>query len=178
MDSRKYERILRILGIFSAVVMLWISARFSVAGFNIVVPGQEYIGWMLAAIIIVIEVIWNRVGAKAGLTLFVAGVICYLYGVYTNVVGVRVMTEFAQGWQEWVGSLIFGLFLEIVPEPLFVWGLTGVASDPLSNLASGGQEGGTYTHNGYKPSRRSRSRFINEQRMEVEPDILERLPRA
>lgn len=136
MNQNTYNKILRILAVLCASYMLWVSATFSVSGFNIIVKDKEYIGWGLAAVIIIVEMIWNKVGIKGGFTLFSAGLLCYFYGIYTNITGVVASADFlnTQGVQEIFASTILGLFLEIVPEPLFVWGLVGMASDPIGNL--------------------------------------------
>lgn len=136
MDKNNYEKIVRALAIVASSAMLWISAGFSVDGFNIVIPEKVSVGWALAGIIIIIQIVWNKVGNKAGLTLFVAGLLCYAYGIWTNVLGILDATEIAKGGWEIIIALVFGMFLEIIPEPLLVWALTGEATDPLSQVAN------------------------------------------
>ena len=104
-------------------------------------PGSRYI---LAFGVTVIELVFNNDGKKHTLTLFAAGVGAYLYGVYTNIVGFWL----AQGSPPLgddplvaLGRLLlpvgFGLFIEIVPEPLFLWGIGKDGGDVLGHIFGG-----------------------------------------
>lgn len=154
MNKDIYEKIVRLLALLASIAMLYISAGFSVDGFNIVVPEKESMGIALALIIIVVQVVWNKVGTSAGFTLFLAGLLCYAYGIWTNVLGILVATEITKGAWEILTSGIFGMFLEIVPEPLLVWALIGEATDPVSHLSSPRKKTKTHRTTPRKPLRR------------------------
>jgi hypothetical protein len=136
------DGIKRILAIIVAFVLWALSMKFSVAGFGDGVNKNDvWIGWVLAFVITAIELIWNGMKDKTNLTLWVAGMFSYAYGIYTNVVGILYWQgyTFDNAWANlalWIFPLTIGIFLEIVAEPLFVWGVTGNhdGGDFLGNL--------------------------------------------
>ncbi len=136
------DAIRRWVSIIISLVLLLLSIKFSIAGFGDGVNQKDqWIGIVLAITVNGIELVWNGMGSKTNLTLWAAGMLAYLYGIYTNVVGIFFWQghNFEQGMaQPWlfIFPIIVGLFLEIVPEPLFIWGLTGKHNDGdfLSNL--------------------------------------------
>lgn len=94
---------------------------------------------ILAIAIIIIEIVWNEEGMSHGVTIIVGGIGAYTYGIITNVIGIQV----AQNITTLTGidvttfrlSIGLGVMLEIVPEALFTWGVTGVrGKDFLSNI--------------------------------------------
>ena len=151
-NKDKYDQLVRLCSLLASVLMLWISATFSQSGFAFTQPGKEWIGWALAIILIVVEIVWNKKGAKHGVTLYVGGLACYVYGLYTNILGILVTSGQAPaevgGWLTIIASfvtlaishpvaLIGGIMLELLPEPLLVWSLTGdsLQADPLAHMA-------------------------------------------
>lgn len=76
------------------------------------------------------------------LTIVAIGLLSYAYGIVTNIVGIwaaQGSPDFAANPMGLIFPVILGLFLEIAPEPLFLWGLVGTgARDFLSHLVSGG----------------------------------------
>src|SRR5713101_7439286 len=113
--------------------------RLSERGFAFKVPELWWIGAILAIAIIVIEVVWNEEGMGHGITLIVAGIFDYTYGISTNVVGILVAQNITTlaGADPFTIALSIGLgtMLEIVPEALFTWAVTGLrGKDFLSNI--------------------------------------------
>lgn len=76
-----------------------------------------------------------------GITLIVAGIFAYTYGISTNVVGILVAQNITSlqlaAADPFTVALSVGLgtMLEIVPEALFTWAVTGLrGKDFLSNI--------------------------------------------
>jgi hypothetical protein len=139
MTKEHYMKFLRMLAVATAAVLWAISVSFSVDGFNIQVKDMVWVGVVLALSVTAIELIWNKSGMGMSLTLVMGGLLAYAYGVYTNIIGIMG----AQGISDPMNQMgaaafavILGLVLEILPEPLFVWGLVGdeVSGDLLSNI--------------------------------------------
>lgn len=125
-----YEKTKRILAGVVALVLWGLSIKFSVSGFGAGIDDKEiWIGWLLGFSITVIQLVWNGIKNRANLTLWVLGLSAYLYGIYTNVMGIMVwrgdtFQTLAENPLVIIFPLILGLFLEIAPEPLFVWAFT------------------------------------------------------
>ncbi len=136
------EKLKRWIAVIVAIVLWGLSMKFSVTGFgNGVSKNDMWIGWLMALIITAIELIWNGQRDRTNLTLWSAGMACYIYGIYTNVVGLLYWqgNNFDKAWNNpslWIFPICLGMFLEIVAEPLFIWGLTGnhLGGDFLGNL--------------------------------------------
>jgi hypothetical protein len=133
-SRRSYEAILKILAVFSSIVMMFISAQFSVDGFAFQNPNKMYIGWMLAIILIIVEMIFNNGVAsvedakdaqevRRNTILLVAGLVAYAYGIATNISGILHSGRMPDSYIDYIVPIALGLFLEIVPEPLMVWAL-------------------------------------------------------
>lgn len=128
-----YEAILKILAVVSSIVMMFISAQFSVDGFAFQNPDKIYIGWMLAVILIIVEMIFNNANslgdahdpqeARRMTILLVAGLVAYGYGIATNISGILHSGRMPDSPFDYIVPIALGLFLEIVPEPLMVWAL-------------------------------------------------------
>jgi hypothetical protein len=125
-----YEKVKRILAGVVALVLWGLSIKFSVSGFGAGIDDKEiWIGWLLGFSITVIQLVWNGIKGRANLTLWVLGLSAYLYGIYTNIMGIMVwrgdtFETLANNPFILVFPIILGLFLEIAPEPLFVWAFT------------------------------------------------------
>lgn len=140
----KYDRLIRFLAMAAAVAVFWFSAQFSANGFNFTVPDMAYAGWGFAFVLIVVELVWNKQGAKHGVTLYLVGLICYAYGVYTNILGIDLASGYiGSSFMEFLKfsithpvSLFGGIILELLPEPLIIWALTGssLESDPAAHM--------------------------------------------
>ena len=128
---------------------LWVaSMKFSVAGFALTMPGYEWLGVLLAVSVTVLELIFNE--RPPNLTLYVFGLLAYVYSIATNFAGL----QHARGAADALPNSLMGVLqprfllmaglaaaLDIVPEPLFLWGLHGVRgarqSDPLGAAFAG-----------------------------------------
>ena len=133
MTNDKWIRILRPFVIIACFVAMYISAQFSVDGFNFQIPDKQWIGWALAFLIIVFEFAWVKGGDN--LTLFSVGLFCYGYGLFTNVIGIMSYRGGANGWKDYILPIVFGAFLEIAPEPFLAWAISGdITSDPIGKI--------------------------------------------
>jgi len=139
MTRQNYLLLLRVLSVVVAATLWLISITFSVDGFNFQVADMAWAGWFMGIAITAIELIWNKQGANSNMTILLIGVFAYLYGVITNVMGVLTAQNVVDIGANPMGAVfagIVGFFLEIAPEPLFVWGLVGVSDmgDVISTL--------------------------------------------
>jgi len=139
MSRQNYLLLLRVVSVIVASTLWLISITFSVDGFNFQVADMAWAGWFMGFAITAIELIWNKQGANTNMTIILIGVFAYLYGVVTNIMGVldaQSVTEITTNPMGAIFAGILGFFLEISPEPLFVWGLVGVSDmgDVISTL--------------------------------------------
>lgn len=145
MNSDMYSTIKRLMAVVVAVMLWGMSMKFSVEGFGIGDPNDQWMGWVLAFAVTMIELIWNGMKMKSNLTLIVLGICAYLYGIVTNVMGIYAwrggdVSGGAVSPVLIVFAVVLGLFLEIAPEPLMVWGIlnTSDEGDFLGNLIHNG----------------------------------------
>lgn len=125
MNDGLYVVIKRILAVGVAVALWFLSLQFSVAGFSIEVVDMAWAGWILGFAVTVIELIFTSENRGRNLTLTFLGIGAYMYGVWSNIVGInasRGVDGFSVGF---LFSVAIGLILEIAPEPLFLWGILG-----------------------------------------------------
>lgn len=130
-DVDIYEMITRGGGIFLAVMLWIISMRFSVDGFKISVQDDAWIGWILGFMVTYLQIMFNR-GAP-NKTLHMAGVIAYIYGMTTNLIGILELRGGALATWEALsvnplsGLLQIGVVLtlaaavEVIPEHLMIY---------------------------------------------------------
>lgn len=133
----KWNTLLRFGGLVAALGGMYISAQFSVDGFNFSIDNRSWIGWAIAGIIIVLESVWQKFGGNR--TLFAIAMICYGYGVCTNVLGILENRGGYNG-NPWslIVPILFGILLEVFPEPLLAWSISGdTSSDPLGKFIDG-----------------------------------------
>lgn len=128
MNENRYAQLIRLTAVLVALLLWLISVLFSVDGFNFILPKYRWMGYLLALAVTIIELVFNEEGMRHSLTLVTVGLLSYLYGMATNVIGVWV----AQGSPDpttnpfaMIFPIVLGIFLEISPEPLLVWGLVG-----------------------------------------------------
>jgi hypothetical protein len=133
MTNDKWTRILKPFVVVACLIAMYISAIFSVDGFNFQIPEKQWIGWALAFLIIVFEFAWAKAGEN--LTLFCVGIFCYGYGLTTNVLGIVSYRGGITDWTDYILPVIFGAFLEIAPEPFLAWAISGdTTSDPIGKI--------------------------------------------
>lgn len=132
--NKKWNALLRIFALCVSVLGMYISAQFSVDGFSFQVDEREWIGWGIAAILVVIESVWQKFGNNV--TLFVLAIVCYAYGTITNVVGI-IYNRGGYDDNPWslVVPIVFGILLEVFPEPVLAWSISGdTSSDPIGKI--------------------------------------------
>jgi hypothetical protein len=132
-EANNTERLLRvkkILAFVTSMLLVGISIWFSQKGFGAEATGYIWLGWLLGGVVTVIELVFNTSIKKLSITLIAGGVLAYSYGMYTNVIGIH---EILGG--SWVFNVVIGLFIEVIPEPLFAWSI-GVydGGDVLGNI--------------------------------------------
>lgn len=145
MNERRYSQLIRLAAVVIAVLMWFVSVQFSVDGFNFVLPRYQWVGILLAVAVTVIELVFNEEGMGHSLTIVSAGLLSYIYGIATNVLGIWV----AQGAPDpsvnpvtLLFPAVVGFFLEVAPEPLLMWGLIGSGMrDLLERLIRRGDGG-------------------------------------
>ncbi|HZQ11107.1 MAG TPA: hypothetical protein VFD70_31340 [Anaerolineae bacterium] len=142
MTEKRYEQLIHLLAIGVAIILWFISVQFSANGFNFVLPRYAWVGYVLAISVTVIELVFNEEGMNHSLTIVAIGLLSYLYGIVTNIVGIwsaQGSPDFASNPISLVFPVVLGLFLEIAPEPLLLWGLVGTgARDFLAHLLDNG----------------------------------------
>lgn len=123
-----FKRVLLVL--FS--ILLWcVSIVFSYIGFRSDVRQEWYFSLfalILSGAITAMELYLNSQnfdfdGADVGtLVLWIGGLFCYAYGIWTNIAGLSIMMINPNDvrWQAWVVPVIAGVLLEVLPEPMFV----------------------------------------------------------
>ncbi len=141
MNEKRYEQLIHLMAVGVAVVLWFVSVQFSVDGFDFVLPRYRWMGYVLALCVTVIELVFNEEGLNHSLTVVAIGLLSYLYGVATNVIGIWV----AQGSPDIAANpfvlmfpFVLGFFVEVAPPVLFVWGLIGTgARDFLGHIFAG-----------------------------------------
>jgi hypothetical protein len=143
MNAVRYKQLLRLLAFLSATSLWGASVFFSHDGFAIQIPEYGWMGWVFALIVTALQIIWNSEGFEHNLTILAGGLIAYLYGIGTNVIGIflaqgKTMDIVSDNPFALIFPLILGFIIEVLPEPLLVWALVGRGgNDLLSNLFSG-----------------------------------------
>ncbi len=134
MTEKRYEQLIHLLAAGVAILLWFMSVQFSVDGFNFILPRYKWMGYLLALSVTVIELVFNEEGMKHSLTVVAIGLLSYLYGIMTNIIGIWA----AQGSPDastnpllLLFPVILGFFLEVAPEPLFLWGLLGTGMRDL-----------------------------------------------
>ena len=129
--NRNWNALLRLGALGASLLGMYISAQFSVDGFSFNLDNRQWIGWGLAVILVVLESVWQKFGGN--LTLFALAICCYAYGIITNVLGILGNRGGYDGNPlHVVVPIVFGILLEVFPEPVLAWSISGdITSDPL-----------------------------------------------
>lgn len=141
MNDQDYTKMLRLLAVVVSSALLAMSVKFSSEGFGFEMGGELiWVGTVLAIIISCIQIIWNHEGRKANPTIYIVGLMAYVYGIWANVSGIAGMrggVDLLDDPLSFVFPVILGVFVEIVPEPLLVWAITGRwgQGDFITNVA-------------------------------------------
>lgn len=133
---------LKRMAAFVASVGLWgVSMYFSYKGFEFESTTVLWFGIVMALVVTVVELVFNTNISELNPTLLGAGVICYAYGIYTNISGFYVLQHgttvgFWSG-SNWLIPLVAGLICEALPEALFAWAIgSNDDGDLVGNVVS------------------------------------------
>lgn len=133
MDSFKHQ-----LAKISAILAWIVSVYFSYEGFKFQNESVLWVGYLLAFLVTCGEFIFNTEIKSLSLTLVLIGLVCYVYGVYSNVVGFWSIQYpdqlFVWNSSQSVMSWFVGAILEIYPEAAFAWGMRAKTGDLVGNV--------------------------------------------
>jgi len=126
-EKNNYLGFKRILAFLAALGLWAVSMYFSYKGFEFESTEVLWFGIVMALVVTVVELVFNTNISKLNPTLLFVGIICYLYGIYTNITGFYILQhgnldEFFSGMQ-WLIPVFSGLVSEVLPEALFAWGI-------------------------------------------------------
>jgi len=132
MNKDKYLGLKRMAATVASIGLWLISMNFSYQGFKFESTTVLWFGVVMAIVITIVELVFNTNITKLNPTLLMAGIICYIYGVYTNITGFYVLqhgnlSAFLEG-TNWIIPCFAGIVCEVLPEALFAWGI-GAADD-------------------------------------------------
>jgi hypothetical protein len=108
-------------------------------GFKLDSNQIAWVGWFLAGIVTIVELVFNSQTGKLSLTLIVTGALCYMYGIWTNITGFWSLQHPDQPFVLLntisILPIFVGSIMEVLPEPLFMWGMmSAMDGDFLGNL--------------------------------------------
>lgn len=130
MNEKSYDKVIKWLGIIFAAVTLLISIFFSSWGFAFDMNNYSWailVSLALGATITVIELNGQR-SDRVDPVFKVIWLLSYGYGVYTNFVGLVQIRGGVFEWQDYILPILVALFIEIVPEKLFLKSLRELTS--------------------------------------------------
>lgn len=137
--DNKYTGLKRVLAVVAAIGLWGVSMYFSYKGFEFESTQILWFGIVMALVVTVVELVFNTKIRQLNPTLLTAGVICYIYGIYTNITGFYflqhgIIEGFFSG-TNWLIPTFAGIISEVLPEALFAWGVgAGGAGDFIGNL--------------------------------------------
>jgi hypothetical protein len=128
------------LAILGALVCWVLSVYFSYLGFKVDNTNMLWVGWVMALVVTIVELAFNTPVHKLPLTLVVIGIICYAYGIWTNITGFWSLQHPGVPFEFFsiasVMPIIIGFILEVLPEPLLMWGIMAdIDGDFLGNIS-------------------------------------------
>ena len=119
-----------LVGIVLSVFLWYVSMKFSVDGFQIASESDRWIGIGFGFTVTFLQILFNR-GAP-NRTLYIAGILAYVYGILTTFVGIVALRNntFDLSWasEDLAGFTVqltivvcIALAVEILPEHLFIY---------------------------------------------------------
>lgn len=139
MNKNKYLGIKRVLAMVASIGLWIVSMYFSYKGFEFDATEVLWFGVVMALVVTVVELVFNTRIATLNPTLLFIGVLCYIYGIYTNITGFYVLQHgsldgFFTGVQ-WLIPVFSGLVAEVLPEALLAWSIGAhTDGDLLGNI--------------------------------------------
>lgn len=126
MIEKRFNIIIRILVAFVAVFWWVVSINFSANGFSFSLPQYIWVGYGLGLSGTVLELMFNEKSTGNSLVLRALGILAYIFGVSTNLLGVWL----AQGQPNYlfnpmpgIVNMSLSLIIEVGPEPMLLWAL-------------------------------------------------------
>lgn len=128
------------LAVLGALVCWVLSVYFSYLGFSVDNTQMLWVGWVMAMVVTIVELAFNTPVSRLPLTLVVIGLICYAYGIWTNITGFWSLQHPGVPFEVFtikaVMPIVIGLVLEVLPEPLMMWGIMAkIEGDFLGNIS-------------------------------------------
>ena len=146
MSEEKYQSVVRLIAIATAIILWTIGIIFSTDGFSFIVPKYSWMGGILAVVVTCLEIILNERGDKHTLSIFLAGIGSYAFDIYTNVAGILISQgnpNISANPLLVVFPILLGCALAIIPEPLLLYGLLGNSTrDILRHLLGANKTNG------------------------------------
>lgn len=137
MSEQAFSRVVRLMMAIVAVSFWIVSVIFSVEGFGFSAPDYKWVGYVLAIGILVFELMFNERPQHATTLLTAVGVLAYIYGVITNILGLWL----AQNKPDYIAhpmlasvAIIFSLVIEIAPAPAILFALDVPGRDFLHGV--------------------------------------------
>ena len=133
----------------SALFLWGLSIGWSGDGFTKlgsgVSPDKAWLGIALGFVFTIIQLVWNRMRGGSGdnLTIWVIGLMIYAYSLITDFFGITDWFGFSRAVNfESAFGAFMSLLVEVLPEPLILWSITGsfTGGDFLSNIFGRGRE--------------------------------------
>jgi hypothetical protein len=126
-NNDKYLGLKRFVALIASVGLWAVSMYFSYKGFEFDSTTVLWFGTVLALVVTVVELVFNTKISKLNPTLLLAGIMAYVYGVYTNITGFYVLQHgnldgFFTG-KNWLIPIFAGVITEVLPEALFAWSI-------------------------------------------------------
>lgn len=132
------QQILKRIAPWFGVGLALISIYFSYDGLDQTIEGgnanyteiAQYIGWVMAIAVTLIQFIFNTDFSKLSPTLRVVGIVSYVYSLYTNYLGLEHLFGF-----HGLAGVIISVFMDVTPEALIAWALEEeTQGDLLGNI--------------------------------------------
>lgn len=141
-QNNGYMIIVRLLAIGVSVGLWWASITFSVEGFNIQLFDLAWLGYLLAFSVTVAQLVFNK-GVLNNPTLFGVGILAYIYGIMTNIIGilgaqnvsVRTVSQLTSSFDAVGFGIVLSFVIEIFPESLLLWALFP-ENNPMGDFVS------------------------------------------
>lgn len=132
------EVILKRIAPWFGILLAVISIYFSYDGLDQTVTGgnpqyteiANYIGWIMAVSVTLIQFIFNSDFTRLSATLKVVGIVSYIYSLYTNYLGLEHLFGF-----HGIAGVAISIFMDVTPEAIIAWALEEeTQGDMLGNI--------------------------------------------